>query len=70
MTRQIDMPNVLFALRCRQRYLKRMKRKEAELADKLGFKLLCADHSTVAVEEYVQFLDRYDLCQHLKTTSA
>lgn len=42
----------------RQRYLKRMKRKEAELADKFGFKLLCADHSTVDVEEYVQFLDR------------
>jgi hypothetical protein len=38
-----------------------MKRKEAELADKLGFKLLCADHSTVDVEEYVQFLDRYHL---------
>jgi hypothetical protein len=36
-----------------------MKRKEAELADKFGFKLLCADHSTVDVEEYVQFLDRY-----------
>lgn len=48
-----------------------MKRKEAELADKLGFKLLCADHSTVDVEEYVQFLDRYRLPapqDHLRMT--
>jgi hypothetical protein len=35
-----------------------MKRKEVDLADKFGFKLFCADYSTVNVDEYVQFLGR------------
>lgn len=40
-----------------------MKRKEASLAEKLGFKLCCADYSSVGVKDYVHFLDRYLACR-------
>jgi len=38
--------------------MKETKRMESEIAERLGFKLLCADYSKIDPEEYVRFLDR------------
>ncbi len=42
----------------RQKHIKQIKQMEADVAEKFGFRLFCADWSTLSFQEYQHFLNR------------